>query len=217
MPEDFVKRDRTARLLGIAHLLHRHKHGLTAQQIAERVGMHVRTVYRDLRALDEEVGIGIWQDGNRYGAEDASLLPPLKLTLQEAVTLFLSARLMERYQDRRNPHVVSAFNKLGSILPAPVALHLHAAVAEMAQRPRDDGRAKVFDVLATAWWRGGHCARTSSIGRGPCATTGGAWCARTPWRRSAAGLSSRGWTPRGGCCGAPRRRPARRSPRPAWQ
>lgn len=154
MPEEFVKRDRTARLVGMAHLLYQHPHGLTAQQIAERVGMHVRTVYRDLRALDEEVGVAIWQDGNRYGAEPTSFLPPLKLTLQEAVTLFLSARLMERYQDRRNPHVVSAFNKLASVLPALIAQHVHAAVAEMAERPRDDSRARVFDVLATAWAEG---------------------------------------------------------------
>jgi predicted DNA-binding transcriptional regulator YafY len=56
LPEDeFIKRDRTARLLGVAHLLYQHPHGLTAQQIADRIGMNVRTVYRDLRALEDEV------------------------------------------------------------------------------------------------------------------------------------------------------------------
>lgn len=154
MPEEFVKRDRTARLLGVAHLLFQHPRGLSAPEIAERIGMNVRTVYRDLRALEEEVGVAVWQQGNRYGTEPTSFLPPLKLTLEEAVTLFLSARLMERYQDRRNPHVVSAFNKLASILPAPVARHVHATVAALAELPRNDGRTRIFDLLATAWAEG---------------------------------------------------------------
>lgn len=59
MPGEFVKRDRTARLLGVAHLLFQHPHGLTAPAIAARIGMNVRTVYRDPRALEEEVGVAV--------------------------------------------------------------------------------------------------------------------------------------------------------------
>jgi predicted DNA-binding transcriptional regulator YafY len=151
---DFVKRDRTARLLGVAYLLYRHPNGLTAQQIADRTGMHVRTVYRDLRALEEEVGVAVWQDGKRYGAEQTSFLPPLKLTLQEAVTLFLSVRLMARYQDHRDPHVISAFAKLASILPAPIGQHVQASLVSLSARPPDDQRARIFDLLAVAWAEG---------------------------------------------------------------
>jgi predicted DNA-binding transcriptional regulator YafY len=149
--DEFVKRDRTARLLGVAHLLYQHPHGLTAQEIADRIGMNVRTVYRDLRALEDEVGVAVWQDSWRYGAEKASFLPPLKLTLLEAVTLFLSVRLMARYQDHRDPHVIAAFNKLASILPAPIAQHVHASVTSLSNRPRDDRRERIFDLLSTAW------------------------------------------------------------------
>jgi len=47
---------------------------------------------------------------------------------------------MQRFQDHRDPHVISAFNKLATILPPPVAQHVHATVAcrqtavEMADR-----------------------------------------------------------------------------------
>src|SRR5437870_13197564 len=92
--------------------------------------MNVRTMYRDLRALEEEVGVAVWQDGKRFGAEPTSFMPPLKLTLQEAVTLFLSTRLMARYQDRRDPHVIPAFNKLASILPTAIAQQVHASRSE---------------------------------------------------------------------------------------
>jgi proteasome accessory factor B len=150
----FTKRDRTARLLGVANLLFHHPHGLTAHQIAQRIGMNVRTVYRDLNALEREVGVKYWQDGNRYGAERSSFLPPLKLTLHEAVTLFLSTRLMQRFQDHRDDHLVDAFNKLATILPPPLAQHVHATVAWLNERPRDDSRAKIFDLIATGWAEG---------------------------------------------------------------
>jgi predicted DNA-binding transcriptional regulator YafY len=116
--------------------------------------MTPRTVYRDLRALEDEVGVAVWQEGTRYGAEPTSFLPPLKLTLQEAITLFLSARLMARYQDYRDPHVVSAFHKLASILPAPIARHVHDSLATLSDRPRGDTRTRIVDLLATAWAEG---------------------------------------------------------------
>lgn len=154
MASDFVKRDRTARLLGVAHLLFKHPRGITAPEIAKQVNMNVRTVYRDLRALEDEVGVAVWQEGKRYGAEPTSFLPPLKLTLGEAVTLFLSARLMQRYQSHRDPHVASAFKKLASVLPAPVAQHVHATAATLAELPHNESRTRIFDVLSTAWAEG---------------------------------------------------------------
>ncbi len=53
----FTKRDRTARLVGVANLLFQHLPGLMAHQIAEWIGVNVRTVYRDLNALEREVGV----------------------------------------------------------------------------------------------------------------------------------------------------------------
>jgi proteasome accessory factor B len=74
--------------------------------------------------------------------------------LQEAITLFLSTRLMARYQDHRDPHVISTFNKLASILPTLIAQQVHASVASVAERPRQDNRVHIFDLLATAWAEG---------------------------------------------------------------
>lgn len=151
MSAEFVKRDRTARLARVASLLHQHPQGLTARELARRVRVSVRTAYRDLRALDEEVGIPLWELDGRYGTEGAAFLPPLKLTLLEAVTLFLSARLMARYADKRDLHVLDAFDKLATVLPSPVAQHVHATIAAMADRPRNETYSRVFDLLATGW------------------------------------------------------------------
>jgi len=150
----FVKRDRAARLLAITNLLFQHPAGLTVAEIAERVGMHVRTIYRDLRAMQDELPVRVWQEGRRWGAERTSFLPPLKLTLGEAVVLFLSARLMQRHVDRRSADALSAFNKLASILPDPIARHVHATVASMNHLPVHAPRDRVEDLLATAWAEG---------------------------------------------------------------
>jgi predicted DNA-binding transcriptional regulator YafY len=155
MRNEFIKRDRTARLVRVANLLfHHHPRGISAPDIAKRIGMNVRTVYRDLRSLEAEVGIAVWQEQGRFGAYKTEFLPPLKLSLEEAVTLFLSARLMQRHQDHLDPHVVSAYEKLASILPAPVARHVDATVATLTDLPGDDTRTRIFDLLATGWASG---------------------------------------------------------------
>src|SRR5436190_1367258 len=78
---DFVKRDRTARLIRVEHLLSQHPDGLTAKQVADRVGVNVRTAYRDLRALEDELGFPVWEDNGKFGSEAKAFLPPLNLTL----------------------------------------------------------------------------------------------------------------------------------------
>jgi predicted DNA-binding transcriptional regulator YafY len=61
---------------------------------------------------------------------------------------------MARYQDHRDPHVISAFGKLASILPPAIGRHVHASLVSLAARPPDEHRARVFDLLATAWAEG---------------------------------------------------------------
>jgi predicted DNA-binding transcriptional regulator YafY len=151
---DFVKRDRTARLLRVEHLLSQHPNGLTAKQVAERTGVNVRTAYRDLRAIDEELGLPVWEKDGRFGALPSSFLPPLNLTLSEAVTLYLSARLMARFSDRRDDSVIRAFGSLAGVLPTPIAQHIYSTVATIGDRPVDERYRRVFEALVRGWAEG---------------------------------------------------------------
>jgi predicted DNA-binding transcriptional regulator YafY len=90
------KRDRTARLVRVASLLAGNSGGMRPGEIAERLGMSVRNVYRDLHALETEVGLPTWSEDGKWGILDKAFLPPLKLTLSEAMAVFLGARLMVR-------------------------------------------------------------------------------------------------------------------------
>ncbi|MBV9119888.1 MAG: transcriptional regulator [Chloroflexi bacterium] len=151
MATHFVKRDRTARLLRVEHVLSQHPAGLTAREVAERIGVNVRTAYRDLRAIEEELGFPVWEEKGRFGALPGAFLPPLNLTLSEAVTLYLSARLMARFSDSRDDNAIHAFGSLAGILPEPIAQHIYSTVAIISERPLDERYSRVFDVLVKAW------------------------------------------------------------------
>ena len=63
------------------------RHGARIEDIARTVGMSKRTVYRDLKALEGELGMPLWSEGGRWGVEGSGFLPPLKLTRAEAMAL----------------------------------------------------------------------------------------------------------------------------------
>ena len=141
-PSDRVraKRDKTARLLRVVHILEAYgEQGVKPQEIARQTDMAVRTVYRDLRAIEGELGIPVWSEDGRWGVEAGAFLPPLRLTTQEAMAVVLSARLMTRYADRYDPNLASAFQKLEAGLPEALREHVERAVAVLSERGVDAG------------------------------------------------------------------------------
>ena len=111
------KRDRLARITRVVSLLRAHPDGMPIRDIARRIDVSVRTVYRDLTAIEGEIGIAVWSDDGHWGLAADEFLPPLKLTQDEAMAVVLSARLMVRYADKYDPDLASAFEKLGEVLP----------------------------------------------------------------------------------------------------
>lgn len=146
-----AKRDRTARLLRVARLLEGNPGGLRPKEIAERLAMSVRTVYRDLNAIEGELRMGVWSDGGRWGISEGTFLRPLKLTLQEAMAVFLAARLMVRYADKYDPDLASAFEKLAENLPETLAGHVRRSADAMSRVPVDAAFHDHVDVLTKAW------------------------------------------------------------------
>ena len=150
-PERFGKRDRLARMLRVVTVLRGHPDGIRPPEIARRVGVATRTVYRDLRALEEEVGVAVWSEGGLWGVVGEEFLPPLKLTLDEAMAVVLSARLMVRYADKYDPDLAAAFEKLEAVLPRPLAEHVERTLDVLAQHPRDEAFSEHVHLLTRAW------------------------------------------------------------------
>lgn len=147
----FGKRDRLARMLRVVAVLRGHPDGIRPAEIARRVGVATRTVYRDLRALEEEVGVAVWSDEGRWGVVGTEFLPPLKLTLDEAMAVVLSARLMVRYADKYDPDLASAFEKLEGVLPPTLAAHVERTLDVLSQHARDAAFSERVHRLTRAW------------------------------------------------------------------
>ncbi|HEX5578232.1 MAG TPA: transcriptional regulator [Candidatus Limnocylindria bacterium] len=149
------KRDRLARLLSVASILYTRgsgENGVAVTEIAELTGMTTRTVYRDIKALEDELEIPIFSAGRgRYGIEKKSFLPPLPLTLAEAIVLFLATRLIARWSDEYDQAVVSAFTKLADLLPQPIARHVAATMLTVRRANPNEPFTRNFAHVAQAW------------------------------------------------------------------
>ncbi len=108
--------NRIDRLLAISLVLQSRKY-TPAETLAERFGMSIRTVYRDLKALNE-IGVPIGFEPNRgYFIMQGYFLPPVTFSTEEANALVLVESIVERFTDKsisKNYH--SALNKVKAIL-----------------------------------------------------------------------------------------------------
>jgi predicted DNA-binding transcriptional regulator YafY len=146
------KRDRLARFYRVLRALQsRGEQGARIEDIARVVGMSKRTVYRDLRALERELGVPVWSEGGRWGVSADAFLPPLKLTRAEAMAVFLSARLMVRYADEYDVDLAAAFQKMASGLPPVLADHVARTLEVMSRRELDPTFTRNVQLLTQAW------------------------------------------------------------------
>jgi proteasome accessory factor B len=152
------KRDRLARLLRVVSILYskgRGDTGVPVAEIARLTGMTTRTVYRDINALDEELGVPVFQAGRgRYGIDTKFFLPPLRLSVPEAIVLFLASRLIARWSDQYDAAVVSAFTKLADALPQPIARHVTATMLAIGAHDANEPFSRTFSAVARGWAEG---------------------------------------------------------------
>ena len=94
------------------------KRWVTAEEIADRYEISKRTVYRDIRAL-EEAGVPIGSEpGRGYFIVDGYHLPPVMFTRDEAGAMLIAEKLVDKLTDNSvRKKYVSATDKIKSILP----------------------------------------------------------------------------------------------------
>lgn len=85
----------------VATLIHlQSKRVVKAEEIAKRFDISLRTVYRDIRAL-EEAGVPIGAEaGLGYFIIDGYQLPPVMFTREEAAALLTGEKLLEKLTDK---------------------------------------------------------------------------------------------------------------------
>jgi predicted DNA-binding transcriptional regulator YafY len=86
---------RKSRLFALAEALRARRTGVTAEALADRFGVTVRTIYRDLAAL-QDAGLPLRADrgrGGGYALDHSYQLPPINLSAREAALLVVLGRM----------------------------------------------------------------------------------------------------------------------------
>ncbi|MDF2187004.1 YafY family protein [Paraflavitalea sp. CAU 1676] len=93
------------------------KKRVTAQEIADRFNMSLRTVYRDIKALDESGVPVIGEAGSGYTIMEGYRLPPVMFTQEEAAALLLGGKLAAHMTDASvKKHFETALFKIKAVL-----------------------------------------------------------------------------------------------------
>src|SRR5262252_320756 len=148
---------KTARLFAIAEHLRGRRSGITAEQLAERFGVTVRTIYRDLDALrDAELPLHAERGrGGGYALDRAYSLPPVNFNAREAAVLLTVGRYTSEMR------LLPFTDTLDAALDKVRAALGGSAQRELAQRlstlkflgvPARASRPEVRRALEQAWF-----------------------------------------------------------------
>ena len=93
------------------------KRVITAQEMADRFAVSLRTIYRDIRAL-EEGGVPIGAEaGIGYFLSEGYHLPPVMFTREEASALLMAGKIFEKHTDKNlQSHFQDALYKVKAVL-----------------------------------------------------------------------------------------------------
>ncbi|MBX2841466.1 MAG: YafY family transcriptional regulator [Flammeovirgaceae bacterium] len=105
---------------------------VTAKEIAERFEISIRTVYRDIRAL-ESGGVPIASEaGVGYSLVEGYHLPPVMFTDKEAGAILLGSKLLEQFTDKAiKTEFESALYKIQAVLKSTGKEHLENLVEKI--------------------------------------------------------------------------------------
>jgi predicted DNA-binding transcriptional regulator YafY len=150
---------RKSRLFALAEALRARRTGVTAEALAERFGVTVRTMYRDLAAL-QDAGMPLRADrgrGGGYALDQTYQLPPINLTAREAALLVALGKMAA--QQRLVPFtdtLEAALDKVRGALSRSAQRELLDVLGQLqlVGVPALPATAAVRRAVETAWFEG---------------------------------------------------------------
>jgi len=119
---------RADRLFDIIQALRTARRPVTAAALAEQLEVTVRTIYRDIAALQGSRVPIEGAPGLGYVLRRGYDLPPLMFTSEEADAIAIGVRLLRRLRDPKLQQAAeSVLAKLAVVVPEPLQLHLASA------------------------------------------------------------------------------------------
>lgn len=109
---------RTRRLFDLIQILRGHRFPVAGAHLAKELGISVRTLYRDIAALQEQGANIEGEPGLGYVLRPGFMLPPLMFTEEEIEALVLGSRwVSERADLQLSKAAVGALSKIAAVLP----------------------------------------------------------------------------------------------------
>jgi predicted DNA-binding transcriptional regulator YafY len=109
---------RTRRLFDLMQILRGHRYPVSGRHLAEELGISLRTLYRDIGALQEQGASIEGEPGLGYVLRPGFMLPPLMFTEEEIEALVLGSRWVSRRADPQLSKAgKGALSKIASVLP----------------------------------------------------------------------------------------------------
>lgn len=110
---------------------------VTAQELADRFDVSLRTIYRDIRTLEESGVPVVGEAGQGYSIMDGYRLPPVMFTREEAGSFIAAEKLMLHLtDDTLGKNYESAMYKIKSVMRATDKDRLEALENSITVRPR---------------------------------------------------------------------------------
>jgi predicted DNA-binding transcriptional regulator YafY len=148
-----------SRIFAIAEALRGRRTGVTAGELADRFGVTLRTIYRDLEAL-QDAGMPIRADrgrGGGYALDKNYQLPPVNFTAREAALLVVLARMASEQRLMPFPATIErAADKVRAALSTSAQRELLSLTKalQIVGVPSLPVAASVRDAVETAWFEG---------------------------------------------------------------
>jgi len=145
--------DKADRLEQIRVLFLRRAEGVGTGEIAQLLGVSQRTARRYVIELSERGRLPVYREGRVWKLVKGRYLDLLRihLNLDEALALYLAARMLSAYSDRHNPHVVTSLFKLTAVFPETIGTHIERAAQAVSQRRSMPEYLRVLEGLTLAW------------------------------------------------------------------
>jgi predicted DNA-binding transcriptional regulator YafY len=110
---------RAERLLSLMQLLRHYRHPVSGAALAEKTEVSLRTLYRDIQALQGQGAPIVGEAGVGFLLRPGYTLPPLNFTEEEIEALVLGSRWVERHTDAALARAArEAQVKIRAVLPA---------------------------------------------------------------------------------------------------
>ncbi|MEW6731339.1 MAG: YafY family protein [Acidobacteriota bacterium] len=132
--------NRVDRLMGVLTVLQARKF-VTAEQLAQNFEISIRTIYRDIRALNE-IGVPVGYESNKgYFIMQGYFLPPVSFTSEEANALILMDTIARRFADpSTQKHYEMALNKVKATLKESQKLRLEKLTPQIKTLKIEDAK-----------------------------------------------------------------------------